>query len=106
MKRTVVFVVFAAVAAVGLIGVLILLIHRPDASATFISTLVTILSLISVFAGTAYGLGKINEKVDVVQRQTNGQLEKRDARLSSYERIMRDHGIDYEQIEREKANER
>ncbi len=104
MKRTVVFVVFASVALVGLIGVLVLLIHRPDASATFISTLVTVLSLISVFAGTAYGLGKVNEKLETVQKQTNGQLEKRDTKLSSYERIMRDHGIDYEKIERQKDN--
>lgn len=104
MKRTVVFVVFACVATVGLIGVMVLLIHRPDASATFISTLVTVLSLISVFAGTAYGLGKLNEKVDTVQKQTNGQLEKRDARLETYQRIMRENGIDYDAIERSNTN--
>lgn len=74
MNRTVIFIAFVGLAATGLIGSVILLLFRPDASATFIAFVLQIMGLATVAATTFYGLGKVNEKVEVVQKQTNGTL--------------------------------
>jgi hypothetical protein len=72
MNKTVVFIAFAVLAALGLIGCMFILVYRPDASATFISLLITVLGLVTSAAVTFYGLGKANEKIDQVVTQTNG----------------------------------
>jgi hypothetical protein len=82
MNRTVVFVTFAALAGVLVLGSVILAIHRPDATATLNSLIVTVLAVVAGSAGTFYGLGKLNEKVDAVQRQTNGTLSKKDEEIA------------------------
>ncbi|SMQ73449.1 hypothetical protein [Agreia sp. VKM Ac-1783] len=72
MNKTAVFITFASVATVSIITAAVLLAVRPDASATLIQLIGTALALIAVFAGTVYGLGKQGEKIDTIQRQTNG----------------------------------
>lgn len=74
MNKTAVFITFVALAAVGLIGTVVLIIHRPDATATFTSLLITVLGLATTAAGTFYALGKQNEKLDTIKTQTNGNL--------------------------------
>lgn len=74
MNKTVVFITFAALAALGIMGGVYLLAERPDASATFTNLLVLVLGLVVTAAGTFYGLGRANEKLDTVQKQTNGTL--------------------------------
>lgn len=74
MNKTVVFVTFSALAALGILGAVYLLVERPDASATFTNLLVLVLGLVISAAGTFYGLGRVNEKLDTVQKQTNGTL--------------------------------
>lgn len=74
MNKTVIFVTFAALAALGLVAGAYLLVERPDASATFTNLLVVVLGLVISAAGTFYGLGRVNEKLDKVQKQTNGTL--------------------------------
>lgn len=74
MNRTVVFITFACLAALGIAGGVYLLAERPDASATFTNLLVLVLGLVVTAAGTFYGLGRANEKLDTVQKQTNGTL--------------------------------
>lgn len=74
MNKTVIFVTFAVLAALGIIGSVVLLIHRPDATATFTAFVVQILGIAAVAAGTFYGFGKTNEKLETVTRQTNGTL--------------------------------
>jgi hypothetical protein len=78
MNKTAVFITFAALAGLGIAGAVVLLIHRPDASATFTSLLVLILGLVVTAAGTFYGFGKQGEKLDEIQKQTNGNLTSRD----------------------------
>jgi hypothetical protein len=68
------FICFSALAAIGLIGATVLAIHRPDASATFTSLIVTVLGLAATAAGTFYALGKQGEKIDTIKTQTNGTL--------------------------------
>lgn len=81
MNKTAVFVVFSILAALGIVGMLALLIWRPDATATFTAFIVQILGIAVVAAGTFYGFGKTNEKLEAVERQTNGNLSRRDAEI-------------------------
>lgn len=76
MNRTVVFIVFAVLCGLAIVGSVVLHLLRPDTALPFIGTVVTVLGLASVFAGTAYGLGKVNEKVEQVRKQTNGTTHK------------------------------
>lgn len=78
MNRTVVFLVFAVLVGIGLLGALFLVVYRPESSSLFVGYLVQLLGLTTVAAGTFYGFGKLNEKVDIVKTQTNGNLERRD----------------------------
>lgn len=88
MNKTAVFITFAVLAALGLIGAIYLLVERPDATATFTSLLVQVLGLVAVAAGTFYGFGKTNEKLEEVQKQTNGNLHRRDQEI---ERLTREN---------------
>ncbi|PPF21037.1 hypothetical protein [Rathayibacter sp. AY1A7] len=85
MNRTAVFVTFAFLACVGLVGAIILSIHRPDALGGFVVLVGSLLGSVATFAGTAYGLGRLNEKVDAVKHQTNGTLSARDERIAVLE---------------------
>lgn len=82
MNKTAVFITFAALVALGILGSIYLLVERPDASATFTSLLVQLLGLVTVAAGTFYALGKTNEKIGEVQKQTNGNLSRRDDEIA------------------------
>lgn len=81
MNRTASFITFAVLVALGIVGTLILLVYRPDASATFIAFLIQILGIATVAAGTFYGFGKTNEKLERVEAQTNGSLSRIDAEI-------------------------
>lgn len=94
MNKTAVFITFAALAGIGIVGTLILIIHRPDATATFTSFLLTILSIVSVAAGTFYGFGKQGEKLEQIQKQTNGNLSRRDEQIAALQKKLSDNGID------------
>jgi len=72
MNKTAVFITFAGVAAISIITAAVLLAVRPDASATLIQLIGTALALIAGFAGTVYALGKQGEKIETIQKQTNG----------------------------------
>lgn len=74
MNKTVVFVTFATLAGLGIIGSAFLLVTRPDASATFSTQLVLILGLVVTAAGTFAALGKQGEKLEKIEKQTNGTL--------------------------------
>lgn len=88
MSKTAAFIAFSVLAALGIAGMIVLLIHRPDATATFTAFIVQILGLVVVAAGTFYGFGKTNEKLEAVQKQTNGNLHRRDQEI---ERLTREN---------------
>lgn len=88
MNRTVMFVTFVCLAAMALIGAVVLLVHRPDATATFTAFVVQILGLVTLAAGTFYGLGKANEKLEAVRAQTNGNLTKLQGEVKDREQII------------------
>lgn len=74
MNKTVMFVTFSCLAGVGLLGCVILLVFRPEATATFTSLLITVLGLAASAGGTFYALGKQGEKIEKIDKQTNGTL--------------------------------
>jgi hypothetical protein len=76
VNKTVMFITFAALVLVALLGSVVLLLVRPDASATFIGQVVQLLGLVTVAAGIFHGLGKAADAVEVVRKQTNGTLSK------------------------------
>lgn len=93
MNKTVIFVTFAILVMLAIIGSVVLLIVRPDASATFISQVVVLLGLVVTAAGTFYGFGKVQEKVDEIGRQTNGTLSRKDEELDYLRTIVAEHNI-------------
>jgi len=82
MNKTTIFVTFACLAGLALIGSVLVLVAKPDATATFTNTIVLVLGLVVSAAGTFAALGKVNEKLDNVQKQTNGNLSAKDAEIA------------------------
>ena len=74
LSKNLAFGAVALIIILGLVGVVLLHLFRPDASATFIQTVVNFAQILIVAITTVYGLGKLGEKVAVVQQQTNGTL--------------------------------
>ena len=118
MNKTAVFITFAALAAIGIVGSVVLQLFRPDASASFTNLLVTVLGLSATAAGTFYGLGKANErienaneKIETVVKQTNGTLSAKDAEIRRLHRekeaLMKQLAAqqEHEQNEMENADE-
>lgn len=90
MNKTIVFVTFAVLVGLAIVGSAILLVVRPDASATFVTNVVQLLGMVTLAAGTFAGLGKLTTDVEKVRSQTNGTLSKlsteRDAALAELAR--------------------
>jgi hypothetical protein len=66
MNRNMMFLVFAAVLILGLIGAGLLLFFRPDASATFIGLLVTLLTTLTTTSVLFYGLSKQGTAIETI----------------------------------------
>jgi hypothetical protein len=84
---------FAAVALIvlfGVVGVLLLHLFRPDASATFIQTIVTFAGILTTAITLLYGLGKVGDRIDVVQKQTNGTLTSLREEIERKENVIRE----------------
>lgn len=87
MNKTVIFITFAVLVFLALIEVLVILLFAPEHFNTLTSYILILLGLASTFAATVWSLGKnkqelenvkteTSQKLDVVQRQTNGTLTK------------------------------
>lgn len=76
LSKNLAFIAVFVLLGLGIVGVLLLHLFRPDASATFIQTIVTFAGILTTTITLLYGLGKVNERIEVVQRQTNGTLSK------------------------------
>ncbi|SJM66785.1 hypothetical protein [Agrococcus casei] len=75
MNKNLMYLTIGAIVLVGLIGSIILQIVRPESLGTFVQQVVIIVGLLISAAGTIYGLGQVNDKIDKVDKQTNGRLE-------------------------------
>lgn len=76
MNRTVVFITFAILAMLGVVGVVVIIVLSPEFTTVYTGFLINLLGMVTIAAGTFYGLGKMNDKVDIVKQQTNGTLSK------------------------------
>lgn len=83
MNRTTIFVAFACLGGIAMIGTVVLLLHRPDATATFTTFVGLILSQVVIAATTFYGFRKTGEDLKEVKQQTNGNLSRRDAQIDA-----------------------
>lgn len=87
MNKTVIFITFSVLVLLALIESLVLLIFAPQHFSTLTSFIIVLLGLAATFAATVHGMSKqkeevanlkveTSEKLDVVQKQTNGTLTK------------------------------
>lgn len=94
MNRTHIILAFMALGAIGIIGAVAVQHLNPEAQATFGNFIFTILGLATTAAVTIGGLKTVNDKVDQVQKQTNGRLTAKDEEIEKKDRMLLDNGID------------
>ncbi|MGN7968023.1 hypothetical protein [Microbacterium sp. 22296] len=82
MNKNIAFIVFGLITLAGIAGAVFIMIHRPDATATFTTFLLTLLGLVVVAGGLGAGLNSVQQKIETVQRQTNGTLSKKDEEIA------------------------
>jgi hypothetical protein len=82
----IVFMTIAGLVALGLIGATIIILVRPDATATFTNTFILIIGIAISFAGTVGVVAPIARRVKVVEKQTNGTLSKKDALIADLQK--------------------
>lgn len=90
MNKNVAFIVIGSLVAIGLIGSVVLHLLRPDTVAAFMPNLITLLGLIVTAAGTIYSLGKLDQKMDSVHKNTNGTLTALRAAIDEKDNIIRE----------------
>lgn len=73
MNKTVAYAIGAAVAVVGLLGIAYITVERPDASATFTSTVVLVIGIVTTFFVTVNGQAKVSDRLEQVEKNTNGK---------------------------------
>lgn len=95
MNKTVIFITFAVLAGVGLVGAAVLLALGVDTNrlGQFTTLFITVLGLASTAAGTFYALGKQGEKIETIERNTNGRLEAKDQRIDALTQTLVENGI-------------
>jgi len=72
MNKLPIILGYFALAVIGLVAVVVIMIFRPDATATIINYVGTIMAVASTGAVTFYMLGKQNQTIEQVKVQTNG----------------------------------
>lgn len=83
MNKNLMVTLFTVIIAIGIAAVAITIHFRPDATATMLNSVTTLLGLLSGFAILVHGLSKVNDKVVEVHKQTNGTLSKKDDEIQS-----------------------
>lgn len=78
MNKNIVFVAIAALTGIGFIIGGILAVFRPEGFLTFTGYVGTTIISITGFAIAFYSLNKVGEKIEQVEKQTNGRLTSRD----------------------------
>ncbi|MBH0054490.1 hypothetical protein I6E74_09965 [Salinibacterium sp. SWN139] len=76
MNKTAITLGYFGLGMVAVVGVITTVIFAPDAKDDVIQFVGTIMAVASTGAVTFYMLGKQNEKVETIQKQTNGTLSK------------------------------
>ena len=81
VSPTVAFLTICGLVAIGLVGATVIILIKPDATATFTNTFVLIAGIAISFAGTvgivapiARKTSRVEKSVEAVRTQTNGTL--------------------------------
>lgn len=94
MNKTAITIAFFVLIALAVLGGVVILLINPEAMATFTNLIVTVLGLATLGASTFYGFGKQGEKIDTIQKQTNGNLTRLQDENERLTQILIDKGID------------
>lgn len=81
--KLVITIAYFALAIVAIVVVGLIATFRPDATATMIQFVGTVLGIASTGAVTFYMLGKQNEKIEEVRAQTNGNLSAKERKIEA-----------------------
>lgn len=91
MNKQTVFLIIAILAGLGLVGVVILLLFKPDATATLTNFLFTLLSLLAGFGGLAAMQAKQNQELETIKTNTNGTLSRKDEEIAELRALVAKH---------------
>jgi len=76
MNKTAITIAYFTLIALGIVGAVTIILLKPDSLGVLVNTLVTILGLGTVAATTFANFGKQNDKLETIEKQTNGTLSK------------------------------
>ena len=74
MNKTAAFITYGVLAGLGIIGLIVLSVAGIADKQYYVTTVITVLGLASVAAGTFHNLGRQDYKIEQVKRNTNGTL--------------------------------
>jgi hypothetical protein len=94
MNKQVIFYIIAAIAALGVVGVIVLQVIRPDASATLINFVFTLLPVLAGFGGLAAMQAQQNREIETIKKNTNGTLSRKDDEIATYRAVIAEHAPD------------
>ena len=90
MNKTAAVLGFLTLVALGLIGVVVILIVAPTSAGVLTSFVLTVLAVASTSVVLFYGMSKQDEKLQVIQRQTNGTLSALSAAIETKDLLIQD----------------
>lgn len=91
MNKQLIFFIIALIAGLGMIGVFVLLLIRPDASATLVNFLFQLLAVLGGFGGLAVGLAQQNKEIETIKTNTNGTLSRKDEEIATLRAALATH---------------
>lgn len=93
MNKNLMFLAIVVIVALALVGSIVLRLLRPDAEATFINTVTTMLGILTTTIVLIWGLGSQDKKLESIKEQTNGNLSRRDDEIVTLRQQLLEHGI-------------
>jgi hypothetical protein len=91
MNKQTVFLIISILAGLGLVGVVLLLLFKPDATATLTNFLFTLLSLLAGFGGLAAMQAQQNKEIATIKTNTNGTLSRKDEEIAELRTLLAKH---------------
>lgn len=91
MNKQLIFIIIAIIAGLGTIGVFVLLLIRPDATATLINFLFQLLALLGGFGGLAAMQAQQNKEIATIKTNTNGTLSRKDDEIATLRTALAEH---------------
>lgn len=105
MNKTALVLLIVGLAGLGIVALTLTAIFRPDASATLLTGMGQLFISVGGFGGIVYGLVKVNEKVELVHKQTNGTLSKKDDEIRRKDEIILEQTQTITTLTKENNNE-